>query len=155
MSSEKKGRIYSAQMSEDDLKNFLKEFFGSEEVFTLLEDLDYYKPHPQKDITSELSPKGRSFNDKGEVRWEKLENGFRVMVFSEKEIKDEQFGLKPILDNCELKRTSFYLIEPKGPKSSRYNPCFNTYPDSAKKGEGWIYLKEGVPMFVTLRRLTQ
>lgn len=155
MSSGKKGRIYSAQMSEDDLKNFLKEFFGPEEVFTLLEDLDYYKPHPKKDIPLELSPKGRSFNDKGEVRWEKLENEFRVMVFSEEEIKDEKFGLTLVMDNCEINPTSFDLIKPKGPKSSRYNPCFDIYPDDAKKGQGWVYLKEGVSMFVTLRRLIQ
>ncbi len=152
MSSEKRGHIYFSQMSEDDLKNLLKEFFGSEEVFTLLEDLDYYKPYSQKDIPSELAPKGRSFNNKGEVTWEKLENGFRVMVLSEKEIKDEKFSLTLVLDSCELKRTSFYLIEPE---ASRYNPCFHQYPSGAKKGEGWIYLKEGVSMFVTLRRLIQ
>lgn len=151
MSSEKKGYIYSAQMSLDELKDFLRKFFDSGEVFTFLEDLSYYKPHPQKDIPSELAPKGRSFNsDKGEVRWERLENGFRVMVFSEKEIKDEKFGLNLVLDNCELKTTSFYLIEPK---VARYNLSFDKYPDDAKKAEGLIYLKEGVSMFLTLRRL--
>jgi len=151
VSSEKRGHIYSAQMSEDALKKFLNEFFSSEEVFTLLEDLDYYKPHSQKDIPSELSPKGRSFNDKGEVRWEKLENEFRVMVFSEKEIRDDMFGLTLVPSNYELKRISLYLIKPK---ESRYNPRFDEYPDRSEKAEGWIYLKEGASMFVTLRRLT-
>jgi len=138
-----KGYIYKLELKDNELKDFIKKNLG-ENLICIPESLDFYEPLSY--VPDDLKSKGRAFSEKGEIRWEKYENKFIVILLTET-LKENQPDFQ-----CEVEELEFSLFSLE---DKRINPKFERYPTGKKDGKlkTYVYIKDGMPLTIRLRSI--
>ena len=142
-----KGFVYSGKADMDLLRALLRGLKGQVVCFTW----DLSTIYPCMGVPHELRDNGFAFDNRCEIRWKRIKEGFQVWVLSDEAIDMEP--LEPVEGDWEIKDGKTYLV----PLSDRrFHPPFDRYP--LVNGEKAvlscrIFYRNGVLTFISPREV--
>ena len=102
---------------------------------------------------TKIKPEGSSFSKEGEIRWEKRQNHFHVLLFTENLSPPSPFI--PCQGDWETERKKIPLISLH---NRRYSPPFSQYPNSSSPRPylcGFLYKQKQIPFFFSPREIEE